>query len=159
MAHSSHVRECCFRGWDEYENGFGELDGNVWLGLTYLHRLTADGPARLHVYLETFDEGDWAYAAYASVQVSDSSDNYRLTVEGYSGTAGDAMIMFGAPTAANEMQFSTYDRDNDLYPTSCAQTYRGGWWYNQCHVANVNGLYLMASTGYLTEDTITHFKR
>ena len=40
------------------------------------------------------------------------------------------------------MQFSTKDQDNDLYGASCAQLYKGAWWYNQCHWSNLNGLYL-----------------
>ena len=41
------------------------------------------------------------------------------------------------------MQFSTYDQDNDRWNEgSCAQRYRGAWWYNICHEANLNGVYL-----------------
>ena len=40
------------------------------------------------------------------------------------------------------MQFSTKDQDNDLYDASCAQHYKGAWWYNKCHWSNLNGFYL-----------------
>ena len=40
------------------------------------------------------------------------------------------------------MQFSTNDNDNDLEAASCAQTYKGAWWYNHCLHSNLNGLYL-----------------
>ena len=40
------------------------------------------------------------------------------------------------------MQFSTNDNDNDVWANSCAQTYKGAWWYAICHDSNLNGLYL-----------------
>ncbi|XP_076342831.1 techylectin-5A-like isoform X2 [Tachypleus tridentatus] len=42
----------------------------------------------------------------------------------------------------NGFSFSTKDKDNDIYETSCAQTFKGGWWYSKCHSSNLNGLYL-----------------
>ena len=39
-------------------------------------------------------------------------------------------------------KFSTQDQDNDIYSESCALTYKGAWWYDACHVSNLNGAYL-----------------
>ena len=83
-----------FRGWDSYKNGFGNLNGEFWLGNDNLHRLTAADEVVLRVDLEDF-EGDIRYAEYTTFNVSDESEKYRLSVGGYSGTSGDSMSYEG----------------------------------------------------------------
>ena len=39
-------------------------------------------------------------------------------------------------------RFTTYDQDNDAGSRNCAEVSQGGWWYGNCHSANLNGLYL-----------------
>ena len=58
---------------------------------------------------------------------------YLLHIGGYSGTAGDSMIMTGSYgyNNANGMKFSTWDRDNDKASGHCAQRWKGGWWFNK----------------------------
>ena len=42
---------------------------------------------------------------------------------------------------SDDRYFSTEDRDNDECPCHCSQRANGGWWYNHCAHANLNGLY------------------
>ncbi|KAL9982305.1 hypothetical protein ACROYT_G004332 [Oculina patagonica] len=130
-----------YLGWDSYKNGFGDLNGEFWLGNDDLHRLTADSDVMLRVDLEDFD-GDIRYAEYTTFKVADEGDKYRLLIGGYSGTAGDCMYMSGnGEEYANGMQFSTKDNDNEPYSGSCAVKFKGAWWYRTCHASNLNGLY------------------
>ena len=40
------------------------------------------------------------------------------------------------------MQFSTQDSDNDKKSTgSCANLYKGAWWYEDCYDSSLNGEY------------------
>ena len=79
-----------YRDWASYKKGFGDLNGEFWLGNDNLHRLTAAGNVTLRVDLEDF-EGNIKYAEYTTFKVADEADKYRLLIGGYSGTAGDSM--------------------------------------------------------------------
>ncbi|ELU06046.1 hypothetical protein CAPTEDRAFT_188573 [Capitella teleta] len=125
-----------FLTWAEYAAGFGDLNGEFWLGNRNLHTLTKNRPHELRIDLK--DNGDAAFAKYSNFNVGSESDKFRLTISGYSGDAGDAMVWY------NGMQFSTKDMDNDaIYEINCADSYKGAWWYNNCVTeAILNGLYL-----------------
>ncbi|XP_022613157.1 tenascin-like [Seriola dumerili] len=120
-----------FRGWKDYIRGFGDLSGEFWLGLDRLHNLTA--MTRMSLRVDLRDGRESAFAKYSTFEVA--RRNYKLTVNGYSGTAGDSLSYH------NNRIFSTRDRDLAPFITRCAMSYRGGWWYKNCHEANLNGLY------------------
>ena len=133
-----------YRGWSDYEQGFGNLTGEFWLGLSKIHRLTISGKKQLRIDLGDF-EGNFGYAKYSSFSIGNSTTDYTLSLSGYSGNAGDAMLSHWE--SANGRRFTTKDRDNDLTHDSvnCAVKYSGAWWYHSCHGANLNGLYLRGS--------------
>ena len=122
-----------YRGWVDYEMGFGELDNEFWLGLSKIHRLTKIDSS-LHVDLEHFNQST-RYAHYDTFSVGDVSAEYVLTVGGYSGTAGDSL------GGVSGMKFSTKDNDNDVSSSHCAQSYQGAWWFKACHHSYLNGQY------------------
>ena len=62
-----------------------------FIGNENIHLLSKSGHNELRVELETFD-GSKAFAEYKTFSISDESSNYKLTVFGYSGTAGDVSI-------------------------------------------------------------------
>ena len=79
-----------YLNWMSYKNGFGDLNGEIWLGNDNLHLLTTAGNVTLTVNLGDFD-GNMTYAEYISFKVADEADKYQLTIGGYRGTPGDSM--------------------------------------------------------------------
>ena len=73
-----------YLGWKEYKNGFGRIDGEFWLGLDKIHRLTSQSSNVLRVDLEDFAQAT-AYAVYDHFVVEDESKNYKLKLGDYSG--------------------------------------------------------------------------
>ena len=41
----------------------------------------------------------------------------------------------------NGMMFTTKDSDNDRWRGNCAASFGNGWWFFECHVSNLNGVY------------------
>uniref|UniRef100_A0A6A7FWP1 Ficolin-2-like n=1 Tax=Hirondellea gigas TaxID=1518452 RepID=A0A6A7FWP1_9CRUS len=126
------------RSWDEYRQGFGDLDGEFWWGNEYMHRLSHEQDLSLRFDLWDFD-GNYAVAEYDMFRIGNESSEYTLEVSGYRGNASDSF------SAHNSFQFSTYDRDNDRAPDCCpcAPAYGGGWWFFSCFESNLNGQYHM----------------
>uniref|UniRef100_A0A3B3TWN2 Tenascin XB n=1 Tax=Poecilia latipinna TaxID=48699 RepID=A0A3B3TWN2_9TELE len=120
-----------YNGWKDYVSGFGNLSGEFWLGLEKIHNLTKMTKMNLRVDLR--DGSEQVFAKYSTFEVSNR--NYKLSVGGYSGTAGDSLSYH------NNCVFSTKDRDPAPWLTRCAISYQAGWWYKNCHEANLNGRY------------------
>ena len=112
--------------------GFGEvgLATSFWLGLEPLHQLTTiGGYGRMRV--EMYANGSaWYSAEYDQFSVDNETNEYRLSVSGYSGDAGDQLW------PNNGQPFSTSDHGM-MSPTALAM--QGGWWYSGYDLANVNG--------------------
>ncbi|XP_053692586.1 angiopoietin-related protein 6-like [Sabethes cyaneus] len=150
-----------YRGWKEYEAGFGDLRGEFWLGLKKIHEITNAKAHELLIILEDFD-GKVVTAQYDRFLVGGPGTKYVLRSLGtYTGTAGDSLRYHAG------MKFSTFDndssgKDNDKYNHNCAVPTKGGWWYKNsddndrncaefwngcwhriCAQSNLNGLYLM----------------
>ncbi|XP_004849059.1 ficolin-1 isoform X2 [Heterocephalus glaber] len=110
-----------FRDWAAYKQGFGNQQGEFWLGNDNIHALTSQGSSELRVDLVDF-EGNHSFAKYSSFKVADEAEKYKLALGAF--VEGSA------------------DQDNDQSSASCAEQYCGAWWYGECHVSNLNGLYL-----------------
>lgn len=90
------------------QQGFGNIDGEYWLGLENIYWITNQGNYKLLVTLEDWS-GRKTFAEYASFRLEPETDFYRLRVGRYHGNAGDSL------TWHNGKQFTTLDRDRDVY--------------------------------------------
>ena len=84
--------------------------------------------------------GLWYSAEYSTFSITDEVGKYRLTVDWYSGDAGNALMLTLYPRyAANGMMFSTPESDNDLWADgNCAGERGSGWWLGRCSTSNLN---------------------
>ena len=125
-----------YRGWTEYVAGFGDIDGDYWLGLQDIHTLCPTAkPCTLRVDVkdDQYNNGSLLSAQYTDFSLSGFTDNYRLTIGLYNGTVSDSLRYH------NKQPFSTFDRDNDDTDYNCAFHVHGGWWYKSCFQSNLNG--------------------
>lgn len=124
------------RTWNKYIFTFGDLLRSYWHGLGNLRRFTDHGRfsrQELRVDLEDWD-GNTAFAKYSTFRVAPEEDLFRLTVDGYSGTAGDGL------SSSNGMAFTSKDSDNDMnVDNNCAVQAWGGWWFKNCFQAFCTG--------------------
>ncbi|KPP69598.1 hypothetical protein Z043_111638 [Scleropages formosus] len=116
------------------QQGFGNIDGEYWLGLENIYWMTNQGNYKLLVTMEDWS-GRKVFAEYASFRLESEAEFYKLRVGRYHGNAGDSL------TWHNGKQFTTLDRDHDVYTGNCAHYQKGGWWYNACAHSNLNGVW------------------
>ncbi|XP_006860792.1 PREDICTED: angiopoietin-4 [Chrysochloris asiatica] len=123
------------RNWKDYKQGFGDPAGEYWLGNELVHQLTSRATYSLRVELRDW-EGNEVYAQYEHFQLGSEGQLYRLSLSGYSGSAGrqSSLVLQGT-------NFSTADADNDNCHCKCAQMLSGGWWFDACGLSNLNGNY------------------
>ena len=120
------------RNWDEYEEGFGDLSTEFWYGLKIINYLTDDDQWEMRVDYQR-ENGRWSYLHYNQFSVGSASEEYPLTVGGFTGVGTDLFVSH----PLNGMKFSTPDNDNDMYPNgNCSLT--SGWWFNSCGHIDIN---------------------
>ena len=125
------------KNWTEYEEGFGDLNKEFWYGLAAISCLTQRSQWEMRVDYQ-FNNGTWSYLHYNNFSIGSASEEYPLTVGGFTGVGTDYFTSFSSKYISNKMKFSTIDNDNDKNRGNCAASYKSGWWYNNCHSVNIN---------------------
>ena len=70
------------RDWDDYKNGFGDLDGEFWLGNEAMYYLTKQRKYTMRVVASPAPN---TYT-YQQFTVEDERNGYKLSIGGYSGS-------------------------------------------------------------------------
>ncbi|XP_030555906.1 ryncolin-1-like isoform X2 [Drosophila novamexicana] len=113
-----------YRNWNDYKNGFGDLEDELFMGLEKIHAITAAQRQELLVLLED-EDGEQSYERYDRFAIGDELESFALhTLGNANGTAGDSFKYH------HGQKFTTYDRDNDSNQLkNCAKTRSAAWWY------------------------------
>lgn len=119
-----------YRTWAEYKTGFGNINGEFFIGMDKLYALTNfNGPQELLIIMENATNSFMGTVRYDSFIIGNEAEKYMLKSLGrHSGNIKDSLRY------AMGYKFSTKDQDNDTHEKgSCAEMYMGGWWYTACH--------------------------
>ena len=142
------------KNWREYEEGFGDLNKDFWAGLELMHSLTQRGQWEMRVDYQKYDK-TWSYLHYNQFSVGSASEEYPLTVGGFTGVGLDSFNPTSSRDILDQMKFTTTDNDNDNKGSgNCGISYKNGWWYNACAYVNINHqppYYHYPNTGLFTE--------
>ena len=115
----------------DYENGFGDLDGEFWIGFKNIHELTTQQEMELQISVWN-DTNMRITRNYHFFRVSGPAHKYQLTVS--TGTGGGNRDAF---RYNNRQYFTAYDRDYSGNHCHSGHKDQGGWWYNRCTGANL----------------------
>ncbi|KHJ99922.1 fibrinogen beta and gamma chain, globular domain protein [Oesophagostomum dentatum] len=142
------------RTYKEYEEGFGDLQGSHWLGLSKIYSLAPQQGDSWVLRIELrgdnctgagcLNKRDGFWFAEWPFKLGDSSTGYALNLG--SAIAGNLTIP-GSPSLLekfnNGRPFTAIDRDGDgVDGLNCAQFRNfGGWWHGDCGFVALNGLY------------------
>lgn len=64
--------------WQDFVNGFGSVNGEYWIGLEAIYRLTREN-RKLNIFLEA-DDGEIRVANYTTFYIDGADTFYRLHV-------------------------------------------------------------------------------
>ncbi|XP_060073868.1 SCO-spondin-like [Ylistrum balloti] len=146
LQHRFDGSEMFNRSFAEYEQGFGDLNGEFWMGLDKMSKLTNPG-RKVRFLLQTYD-GAWMTLDYGNFSIANASKQYTLNVSQHISGFSPGTFSYNSGR-----KFYTFDRDNDAH---CAVRRFSGWWFGSCTYLNINGEYgLRDDESGITEHSTT----
>ncbi|XP_054731560.1 angiopoietin-related protein 3-like isoform X2 [Anastrepha obliqua] len=122
--------------WNEYKNGFGNLNGNFFIGLEAIHKMMLPNKnTELWIQLG-ISTGESPYEFYKDFVISAGNKTYKLmSVHGAEGTAGDELTSLTG-------QVFIHKYIHTILWKTCAKRLLAGWWYPgdgiSCGTGNLN---------------------
>ncbi|OWF45507.1 uncharacterized protein LOC110456946 [Mizuhopecten yessoensis] len=125
------------RNWADYVGGFGDLQGDFWLGLEYIHMLTSRG-VQLIIDMVS-DAGELYRYTYEGFSVKNASTSYQLS-SGNDTSVNCTRGGYGLQLNSGH-PFATYDRPDVNNCSTGFTTHEpvSGWWFWSCTFFNING--------------------
>ncbi|XP_020038255.2 angiopoietin-related protein 4 isoform X2 [Castor canadensis] len=125
------------QSWEAYKTGFGDPQGEFWLGLEKMRSITGDRGSRLAVQLQDWDGNAKSLKFPIHLGGEDTAYSLQLTAQ----VADELGVPTTTPNGLS-LPFSTWDQDHDLrVDMNCAKSLSGGWWFGTCDHSNLNGQY------------------
>ncbi|KAM5323050.1 angiopoietin-related protein 3 isoform 2-T2 [Glossophaga mutica] len=119
--------------WENYKYGFGQLDGEFWLGLEKIYSIVKQSNYILRIELE--DWKDTKHFIEYSFHLGNHETNYKLRLIEMKGNVPNIL------PENKDLVFSTWDHKPQGH-FLCPESYSGGWWWhNVCEENNLNGNY------------------
>ena len=133
------------RTWQDYENGFG-IQGNHWLGLKHIHRLSSRSKQMISLIYRTQhgNKSHMLYGTWDGFEV-DSADNF------YTLSLGSSQLNIDVMQSAKGQPFYTRDKVTTPGTLRCGSRFSGGWWFGNCSgrrsgLINLNGQFNATDT-------------
>ncbi|XP_060655805.1 microfibril-associated glycoprotein 4-like isoform X2 [Drosophila nasuta] len=126
-----------YRKWSDYRSGFGDLEGEFFIGLEILHQMTSSQSYDIRIELTSFD--DYVYHAdYSKFIIGSEQEKYSLkSIGGHHGTLENVF------ESNIGQEFTTFDSDNDKWVEgNCAVHYSSAGWFDKVATMNLFGNYL-----------------
>ncbi|KFP95730.1 Fibrinogen C domain-containing protein 1, partial [Leptosomus discolor] len=112
--------------WTTYKYGFGDVQGDHWLGTEYLHLLTQQGIYKVRFIVRN-KANVTHYAEYDIFSVESEASGYPLRLGRFLGSGTDYLTSYHSRYGGihDNMKFSTADKDQDQHSGNCANSYGG----------------------------------
>uniref|UniRef100_A0A8C7E594 Angiopoietin like 3 n=1 Tax=Naja naja TaxID=35670 RepID=A0A8C7E594_NAJNA len=125
--------------WERYIDGFGNLDGEFWLGLQKIYSIVDQADYILRIELEDW-KANKRFIEY-TFKMGGPNRDYALFLSRITGNIPNAL------PEQKEIKFATKDHSNSTErKLNCTESDSGGWWYNVCEETNLNGKYIRSSS-------------